>query len=127
MTLRDLPGVDKVLSDKRICELAAKYPHEFLVGVIRQQLENERNAINAGKKDGSVDGIIRAVEERVAAIFAPSLRRVINASGVILHTNLGRAPISAFGSCFHRTIACARTVGGSRGVTTFWVIPKPRT
>ena len=94
MTLRDLPGVDKVLSDKRICELAAKYPHEFLVSVIRQQLETERNAINTGKKGGSLDGIIRAVEERVAVIFTPSLRRVINASGVILHTNLGRAPIS---------------------------------
>jgi L-seryl-tRNA(Ser) seleniumtransferase len=94
MTLRDLPGVDKVLSDKRISGLAAKYPHELIVSVIRQQLESERNSINAGKKNNSMEGIILAVEEQVAAIFTPSLRRVINASGVILHTNLGRAPIS---------------------------------
>jgi L-seryl-tRNA(Ser) seleniumtransferase len=95
MTLRDLPGVDKVLSDKRIIGLAAKYPHELIVSIIRQQLESERNTINAGKTNNSLEGIILAVEERVAALFAPSLRRVINASGVILHTNLGRAPISS--------------------------------
>jgi L-seryl-tRNA(Ser) seleniumtransferase len=94
MTLRDLPGVDKVLSDPRISRLASEYPHDLLVQVIRGQLDNERDAITAGKAAHSLDGIIDAVAGQVAGIFQPSLRRVINASGVILHTNLGRAPIS---------------------------------
>lgn len=95
MLLRDLPGVDKILSDSRLVKLSEKYPHELLVGVIRQQLESERNAISAGKSGHSIDDIIEAIRQRVETIFTPTLRRVINASGVILHTNLGRAPISA--------------------------------
>jgi len=95
MTLRDLPGVDKVLSDERAAGLAQKYPHDFLVILIREQLENERAAIASGKPGKSLDGIIKAVMEKAENIFKPSLRRLINASGVILHTNLGRAPISA--------------------------------
>jgi L-seryl-tRNA(Ser) seleniumtransferase len=95
MTLRDLPGVDKVLSDVRISKLASQYPHELLVDVIRRQLEKERSTITGGKAAHELDGIVEAVREQVTVIFTPSLRCVINATGVILHTNLGRAPISA--------------------------------
>jgi len=94
MTLRDIPSVDKVLSDSHFIKLAEKYPHELLVSVIRQQLASERAAIVAGRPGNSIDGIVKEVLEKVAAMFSPSLRRVINASGVILHTNLGRAPVS---------------------------------
>jgi L-seryl-tRNA(Ser) seleniumtransferase len=95
MSLRNLPGVDKVLSDKRVRKLAEKYPHELLVSVIRDQLDTERAFITTGKAAHELDEIITDVERRVNVIFTPNLRRVINAAGVILHTNLGRAPISA--------------------------------
>jgi L-seryl-tRNA(Ser) seleniumtransferase len=91
---RSLPGVDKVLSDERLSRLVASYPHDLLVGVIRKQLEMERLAIAAGKPGASLDDIIKAVYVQLEALAKPGLRRLVNASGVVLHTNLGRAPIS---------------------------------
>jgi len=67
MTLRDLPGVDKVLSDPRINKLEGNYPHDLLVSVIRQQLDSERADITAGKTGKSLDGIVKAVLEQEAS------------------------------------------------------------
>jgi L-seryl-tRNA(Ser) seleniumtransferase len=92
---RNLPGVDKVLADKRLEGSVRAYPHDLMVSVIRQQLEQERQAISGGESAASMDEIITAVLGRLEALEKPPLRRVINASGVILHTNLGRAPLSA--------------------------------
>lgn len=94
MELRNLPSVDKVLSDKRIAKAAESYPHDLLVSVIREQLEQERLSIVKGRYGASLDGIVKAVLGRLETILQPSLLKVVNASGVILHTNLGRAPLS---------------------------------
>lgn len=91
---RQLPGVDKVLSDERLTRLAGKYPHDLLVSVIRQRLESERLSVAAGKPCASLDDIVASVVNQLETLEKPTLRRVVNASGVILHTNLGRAPIS---------------------------------
>jgi L-seryl-tRNA(Ser) seleniumtransferase len=91
---RQLPGVDKVLSDERLSRLAESYPHDLLVSVIRQSLERERLSIAAGKPCASLDEIVASVLNRLEALGKLTLRRVVNASGVILHTNLGRAPLS---------------------------------
>jgi L-seryl-tRNA(Ser) seleniumtransferase len=91
---RHLPGVDRVLSDERLSRLAKSYPHDLLVSVIRKQLELERLSIAAGQPCASLDEIVMAISAQLEALAKPSLRRLVNASGVILHTNLGRAPIS---------------------------------
>ncbi|MFC2002034.1 L-seryl-tRNA(Sec) selenium transferase, partial [Chloroflexota bacterium] len=91
---RHLPGVDKVLSDERLKQLKANYPHALLVNLARQQLERERLSIAAGKPQHSIDEIVAAIYTQTQALAEPSLRPVVNASGVILHTNLGRAPLS---------------------------------
>jgi L-seryl-tRNA(Ser) seleniumtransferase len=91
---RHLPSVDRVLSDERLSRLAESYPHDLLVSVIRKQLELERLSIAAGQPCASLDEIIMAISAQLEALTKPSLRRLVNASGVILHTNLGRAPIS---------------------------------
>lgn len=90
---RNLPSVDKVLSDERIRRLEG-YPHELLVNVIRQRLEQERESIAAGKPCASPGDIVASIISWLEKLEKPGLRRVINASGVILHTNLGRAPLS---------------------------------
>ncbi|OGO43801.1 MAG: L-seryl-tRNA(Sec) selenium transferase [Chloroflexi bacterium RBG_16_60_22] len=74
--------------------LGEEYPHDLLVEVIRERLETERRSIAAGKRCASLEKIVEAVLAGVDALEKPGLRRVINASGVILHTNLGRAPVS---------------------------------
>ena len=105
---RHLPSVDRILDDERIRRLAESYPHERLLRLARQQLEVERRAITAGRQHvSSLEEIVEAVVACLRALEKPSLRPVVNASGVILHTNLGRASLSV------ESIAAMNTVAGS--------------
>ena len=91
-SLRDLPPVDQVL---RSLKHLNGVPQTVLVQEIRAVIEERRDALIRGQSiaDTSVES---AVEERVSTLLNPSLRPVINATGVILHTNLGRAPLADF-------------------------------
>ena len=92
--LRRLPSVDKVLSDERIKGLRELYPHDLIVDMVRQRLEADRLAIMRGGKCPSLDEIVDSVSSQAQALEQLSLCPIVNASGVILHTNLGRAPLS---------------------------------
>jgi L-seryl-tRNA(Ser) seleniumtransferase len=84
--LRSLPAVH---------ELAARLdaPHTLAVAAARSAIDEHRSALLAGRP-GSEDLVLRA-RAMLVELARPSLRRVINATGVILHTNLGRAPLAA--------------------------------
>ena len=87
--LRVLPAVHEVLDS--LPAAFAHYPHALLVAEIRSVLEEIRAEILGGRSNGT------SAEERVAqrliALESSSLRHVINGTGVVLHTNLGRAPL----------------------------------
>jgi L-seryl-tRNA(Ser) seleniumtransferase len=85
--LRDLPSVDELLRDERL----AAEPHELALATARTVLERAREEIKAGGDPGS---IIETVLAELARARQPSLRRVVNATGVLVHTNLGRAPLA---------------------------------
>ncbi len=91
--LRDLPAVDQVLAN--LTHLEKRFPRRLIVEEIRRTLEAMREEIRSGKS-ASLAPIESRVEENLARLEAPSLRRVINATGVVLHTNLGRAPLADF-------------------------------
>lgn len=91
---RRLPSVDRVISEERIKQLQESYPHELLVELIRQHLHQVRSSIAAGNQCPSIDEVVESIYAQVHTLESPSLRPVINATGVILHTNLGRAPLS---------------------------------
>src|SRR5207249_2626045 len=82
MRLRDLPSVD---------ELARGHDDPRAVAAARSVLGRAREQIQAGEDPGDLAG---RLEAELAAARAPRLRRVINATGVIVHTNLGRAPLA---------------------------------
>ena len=88
MRLRDLPSVDELARDERL----AGAPAPLAVEAARAALARARAEIRAGHDPGDLGE--RAASELVAA-RAPSLRRALNATGVIVHTNLGRAPLPA--------------------------------
>jgi L-seryl-tRNA(Ser) seleniumtransferase len=91
---RKLPGVDQLLSHPQIASLEAEYPRAFIVNLVRKQLEEARRTIGAGKKCPTIYEIVLSLRLYLDGLANPSLRPVINATGVILHTNLGRAPLS---------------------------------
>jgi L-seryl-tRNA(Ser) seleniumtransferase len=92
--LRSLPSVDRLLSEDGIVQLRSTYPHELVVDLIRQQLELARVSISTGGRTPSIEEIVDSVHVRGELLSSPGPRRVINASGVVLHTNLGRAPLN---------------------------------
>ena len=87
MRLRDLPSVDVLLRDERL----AREPRGRALEAVRAALERAREEIRAGVDPG--DLAARAVEE-LRRRRNPELRRVLNATGVLVHTNLGRAPLA---------------------------------
>jgi L-seryl-tRNA(Ser) seleniumtransferase len=93
-SLRNLPSVDKILSDKRIHCLEEVYSHDFVLQGVRQYLEEVRRHIAKGVPLPSFDQMVESICTLVNSLAEPKLRPVINATGVILHTNLGRAPLS---------------------------------
>ena len=91
---RKLPGVDQLISHPQIASLEAEYPRAFIVNLIRKQLEEARQTIEAGKPCPPMNDIVLALRRSLDGLVNPRLRTLINATGVILHTNLGRAPLS---------------------------------
>ena len=97
--LRRVPSVDELLLRPRVAALAANIERSFLVETVRQVLAELRRELTSS--DFADERLLdpTTLEKRIAAAveseFMSSLRPVINASGVILHTNLGRSPLSA--------------------------------
>jgi L-seryl-tRNA(Ser) seleniumtransferase len=91
--LRTLPSVDEVLS--RLEHLLGPFPRKLVVAEIRRVLDQARAEIRSGGQASELS-VETQVEQALAALLRPSLKRVINATGVVLHTNLGRAPLASF-------------------------------
>src|SRR5438093_1581539 len=87
MDLRELPSVDELLRDERL----ALEPHAVAVEAARSALARAREEIRAGADPGDVAEL---AVERLATLRRPRLRRAINATGIVVHTNLGRAPLA---------------------------------
>ncbi len=92
--LRRLPSVDRLLQEPQVMELIRASGRELVVDVVRAVLEQARHAVLAGQPCPDTEALIAAVAQSLAEALRPTLRRVINATGVIIHTNLGRSPLS---------------------------------
>jgi L-seryl-tRNA(Ser) seleniumtransferase len=86
--LRDLPSVDELTRVERL----SGFPRALVVEVARDTLSRAREEIRAGHDPGDLDA---RVANELDRLERPRLRRVLNATGVIVHTNLGRAPLAA--------------------------------
>ena len=91
---RGIPSVERLLSDERMRGLIREYSHEAVTYLVRGRLEEVRLGVAGGSAPPSFDDLVEDVRTRAASRWQPWPRPVINATGVILHTNLGRAPLS---------------------------------
>jgi L-seryl-tRNA(Ser) seleniumtransferase len=94
--LRSLPAVDRVLADPRAVDWQERYPRPVVVAAVQAAIDHARARILDGAPAiPDLAALLDRAEALIAARTTPSLRRVINATGVVLHTGLGRAPLSA--------------------------------
>jgi L-seryl-tRNA(Ser) seleniumtransferase len=108
---RQLPSVDELA--RSLAPLEARFPRALIVNACRGALQQARTQLRGGAEaPGDLAGRVRAALE---ALEGPSLRRVINATGVILHTNLGRAPLPRFETPSGYTNLEYDLVAGTRG------------
>ncbi|MDA8168820.1 MAG: L-seryl-tRNA(Sec) selenium transferase [Nitrospiraceae bacterium] len=93
--LMNLPPVDEVLKGPQGQKWLGLHPRRFVLSAIRQVLDDARREIRQGGRPAlGTEALYPLIEKRIKVLTTPSLRRVINATGIVLHTNLGRAPLS---------------------------------
>jgi L-seryl-tRNA(Ser) seleniumtransferase len=93
--LADLPSVDEVLKSPESLDLLVNFPRRVVIQSIRNVIDSRRRAILAGQvADFSRSNLFKDIAENIDRLLSFSLVSVINATGVVLHTNLGRSPLS---------------------------------
>jgi len=100
--LRELPAVDRLLKEPALGELLERLPRKLVLAAVQETLQRYREKIIAGGEGGSFTAVSDLSPEKLAreaAVLArkqalPHLRPVVNATGIVLHTNLGRAPLA---------------------------------
>lgn len=91
---RAIPSVSEALADPEVAGLVGAYSHESVVALLREELGAARDAVRAGCDPPALPQVVAAVARRAEEKWRPWPRGVVNATGVVLHTNLGRAPLS---------------------------------
>ena len=94
--LRTLPSVDRLLGHAVLTALVAELPRDILLDAARETIAEARAALKRAG-DGrapDLDALAHAAAARARLVTRPLLRRVLNATGIVLHTNLGRAPLA---------------------------------
>ena len=92
MQYRDLPSVEAVLTD--LDDIIHTYDRSWVVDLVRSQLKTARELIKSGDQNIKGQDIADGVRDSVKWLTQPVPRQIINATGVVIHTNLGRSPLS---------------------------------
>ena len=98
LLFRNIPKVDVLLESEEIQKLIERYNRDTVVEAIREETENLRSFIKKTEDEEEakekIENLVKNITDSVVKMNQPDMRMVINATGTILHTNLGRAPIS---------------------------------
>ena len=93
--LKNLPQVEEVLKHPLMRDLGETLPHERLTDAVRAEISEVRSSILAGDAPVfDVESVAVGARSRALGLLEPSLKRVVNASGVVIHTNLGRSVLA---------------------------------
>src|SRR5688572_7435223 len=94
---RLVPAVAKVLDLPAVAAARARHPHSAIADAVRAEVDALRSRIAAGTQlngETDPDALAARIVARLELASAPHLRPVLNATGIVLHTNLGRSPMS---------------------------------
>ena len=91
---RGIPSVDRLLADERARAWSESFGHETVKQALRSVLERHRRLVGDGMPVPEPDQLLEAAAARLREATTPALRPVLNGTGVVLHTNLGRAPLA---------------------------------
>jgi len=104
---RSLPAVDALVQEPAVAALIRRYGRPLTLEAVRKALADARSSILAGSESPSIEDLLQEIQRNLNDWLHPTLVPVINATGVILHTNLGRAPLS------HDAILAVHQVSGA--------------
>lgn len=97
INLRNIPAMDELLLLPQMQDLFKRYNREFVVGNLRQAVEETRQELRliggGDSKESLAARILYRLDKLISRADSGSLQKVINGTGVVLHTNLGRAPL----------------------------------
>jgi len=91
--LRQIPSVEKILESPELQSEIEEFSHPLVAAAVKQAVEVLRDEVKKGKEPISSVGIVKMVKNLITEQTSAALKPVINAAGVVLHTNLGRAPM----------------------------------
>jgi L-seryl-tRNA(Ser) seleniumtransferase len=94
MQFRDLPSVDSVMVADGLTDISTTYQRELVVNLVRLELKQARQQIQLGKTPPAASDIANIVRNAIESMTIVTPMPTINATGVIIHTNMGRAPLS---------------------------------
>src|SRR5690242_6100662 len=92
---RSLPSIDELLQSSTGQKLVATYTRPLTLRALRASLDEARAAIRSGQPCPPIAALLDAATRQLEQERRPALQPVINATGVIINTNLGRAPLSS--------------------------------
>ena len=92
--LRNIPSVERVVSSDLLAREVKAYSREWIVSLVRLQLDKARADVRGGAEAPSAEEVALATRQLLDSMNRPAPVPVINATGVVIHTNLGRAPLS---------------------------------
>ncbi|NDD28943.1 MAG: L-seryl-tRNA(Sec) selenium transferase [Proteobacteria bacterium] len=94
--LRSLPSIDRLLGDAEVLPLLERFPRAAVVEALRDASTSIRQRLKQGEAVASPlnEAIVEVALTRLGTMFSPGLTHVVNATGVVIHTNLGRAVLA---------------------------------
>ncbi|MCK4838296.1 MAG: L-seryl-tRNA(Sec) selenium transferase [Desulfobulbaceae bacterium] len=105
-SLRDLPSVEKLLQTPQLAKLVAAWSQPLVADYVREVIDSSRKDVSRGKSVPTVEEIVTRVKNELDGYTRHFLNRVINGTGIIIHTNLGRSPLGEEVLSHMSEIAC---------------------
>lgn len=92
--LRDFPSIEELLQNSKLTSLIASIPRPMSALIVKQVVAKLKNSFKTDKKSVTQQEIINHIKKQIFVFKRKEISKVINATGVVVHTNLGRAPLS---------------------------------